>query len=78
VEEREKYMAGKMCPRCKKATFFETATGRKCSQCGATMIVPPNEGKGGQGKRCSNCGKNTVFNRKCSNCGAIYNFLKEE
>lgn len=65
-------MAGKICPKCGKATFFETSTGRKCSQCGATMTVPPNGGKGGQGKKCSNCGKTTVFGNKCTNCGATY------
>ena len=69
-------MAGKMCPKCGKATFFETAFGRECSKCGAKMIISPNSGKGGQGKKCSNCGKTTVFNNKCSNCGASYSIPK--
>ncbi len=49
-------MAGKMCPKCGKATFFETPTGRECSKCGATMKNPTINGKGGKGKKCSNCG----------------------
>lgn len=69
-------MAGKMCPKCGKATFFETPTGRECSKCGATMKSPANSGKGGMGKKCANCGKSTVFNNKCTNCGATYNFPK--
>lgn len=69
-------MAGKLCPKCGKFTFFETTTGRKCSKCGYTMIVPAlnNDGSrtGGKGTKCSNCGKFTVFNNKCTNCGAQY------
>ena len=65
-------MAGMMCPKCGKATFFQTPTGRECSKCGHKMIVPSNNGKGGQGKYCYNCGKNTVFNSKCTSCGTIY------
>lgn len=65
-------MAGMMCPKCEQMTFFKTPTGRKCSKCGYEMIVPPNNGKGGQGNKCYNCGKNTVFNDKCTSCGAIY------
>lgn len=65
-------MAGKRCPRCGEWTFFETQTGRECSKCGYKMIVPANEGKGGRGQKCSNCGKLTVFNGKCRSCGAIY------
>lgn len=44
-------MAGKVCPICGKATFFETASGRECSKCGAKMTVPPNNGRGGQGEK---------------------------
>ncbi len=40
-------MAGKMCPQCGRATFFETQTGRKCTNCGYIMTVPANDGKGG-------------------------------
>jgi len=69
-------MAGKMCPSCGKATFFETPTGRECSKCGATMKIPTNEGKGGKGKKCSNCGKSTVSNDRCSKCGATYKLPK--
>lgn len=61
-----------MCPKCGKMTFFETPTGRRCSKCEYTMTLPVNEGKGGRGYKCSNCGKYTVFNNKCSNCGATY------
>jgi hypothetical protein len=72
-------MAGKMCPnpKCGKATFFESPTGRKCSKCNTTMINSINSGKGGKGRKCSNCGKSTVFNNKCSSCMAIYNFSKQ-
>lgn len=67
-------MAGKICPNCGKFTFFLSIDGRKCTNCGFTMILAPNEGKGGKGKKCSNCGKNTVFNNKCTSCGATYSF----
>jgi len=49
----------------------------KCSKCGFEMIIPPNSGKGGRGKKCANCGKLTVFNNKCNNCGAIYKMPKK-
>ena len=65
-------MAGKMCPKCGKMTFFETPTGRECSKCGCTMTLPANNGKGGQGKKCSNCGKMKVFDDTCRSCGAQY------
>lgn len=67
-------MAGKMCPECGEQTFFETTTGRKCSRCSYTMTLPANEGKGGRGKRCSNCGEHKVFNGSCRGCGAKYTF----
>ncbi len=65
-------MAGKMCPGCGKQTFFETPNGRECSQCGQTMTLPPNEGKGGRGTKCSNCSKYKVRNGRCGGCGAKY------
>ena len=65
-------MAGKLCPKCGSRTFFESTTGRKCTKCGYEMIVPANSGKGGQGTKCYNCGRMTVFNGKCRNCGATY------
>lgn len=65
-------MAGMMCPKCGKATFFKTPTGRKCTKCGFEMVIPVNEGKGGRGKKCPNCGKMTVFGNKCSTCGATF------
>lgn len=40
-------MAGKMCPKCGKYTFFESNAGRTCSKCGYTMTLPANNGKGG-------------------------------
>lgn len=67
-----KIMAGKMCPRCGQYTFFETSTGRRCTKCNYTMNVPPNEGRGGRGQKCSNCGAFTVFNGKCRSCGATF------
>lgn len=65
-------MAGKLCPNCNKYTFFSTTDGRKCTKCGYTMTIAPNDGKGGRGRTCSNCGKMMVFNNKCTNCGAKY------
>ena len=65
-------MAGKECPKCGELTFFPTGTGRQCSKCGYEMKVPPNEGKGGKGRCCSNCGEYKVFNGKCTGCGATY------
>ena len=69
-------MAGKRCPNCGEATFFETASGRKCSKCNLEMTVPPNGGKGGRGKKCSNCNKYTVSGNKCSACSATYKLTK--
>ena len=65
-------MAGKICPNCGKLKFFETPNGRKCSKCNYEVHLPPNNGKGGLGTRCSLCSKQTVFNGKCTNCGAKY------
>ncbi len=66
-------MAGMQCPICKNLTFFKTTgDNRKCTKCGFEMIVPPNNGKGGRGKKCLNCNKMTVFNHKCTTCGAEY------
>ena len=65
-------MAGKMCPKCGVQTFFKTPTGRKCSKCEYEMRVPANNGMGGQGCRCSNCGENKVFNNTCRGCGAQF------
>lgn len=65
-------MAGKRCPSCGAFTFFETASGRKCTKCGYEMILPVNEGKGGKGSKCANCNRYTVFHGVCSNCGARY------
>ncbi|GHS92501.1 hypothetical protein AGMMS50276_00530 [Synergistales bacterium] len=65
-------MAGKLCPKCGELTFFESKDGRECTKCGYKMTLPPNDNKGGQGRKCSNCGKMTVFADKCRNCGAKY------
>lgn len=65
-------MAGRKCPRCNQLTFFVNGRNGECKSCGYEMQVPANEGKGGKGKRCPNCGKYTVFNDACSNCGARY------
>ena len=65
-------MAGKACPSCGQFTFHKSATGRLCSKCGHKMVVPPNDGKGGRGNTCSNCGKMQVFGNKCRGCGATY------
>jgi len=62
----------KICPRCNEKTFCEKSFGRECTKCGYKMTVAPNDGKGGRGRRCSNCGRLTVFNEKCSSCGAKY------
>lgn len=65
-------MAGKMCPSCAEQTFFQTPTGRRCSKCSHTMVLPANDGKGGRGSKCSNCSELKVFNNKCRGCGAKY------
>lgn len=65
-------MAGKLCPECSRQTFFKTTTGRECSKCGYTMTLLLNEGKGGKGRLCSNCGRFKVFNDVCTDCGAKY------
>lgn len=67
-------MAGQVCPKCNQQTFFTTSYGRKCSKCGYTMTLPPNNGKGGRGGKCNNCKKFTVFNCVCKSCGAKYSF----
>ncbi|MDE6780357.1 MAG: hypothetical protein K2J40_02720 [Ruminococcus sp.] len=63
-------MAGRLCPKCGNYTFFETTTGRKCTKCNYAIFVPPNNGKGGRGKRCPNCRLMTMFDGKCTRCGA--------
>lgn len=65
-------MAGSKCPNCKKNTLFKTATGLKCNNpdCTYELYVPANDGKGGKGQQCKNCGQFTVFNDKCRSCGA--------
>lgn len=65
-------MAGKTCPNCDEQTFFETSTGRECSKCHHTMTLPANGGKGGRGRKCSNCNELKVFNNACRGCGAKY------
>ena len=65
-------MAGKKCPKCSELRFFETPYGGQCTNCGFKMTIPPNSGKGGQGKRCLNCGENRVFGDVCRSCGARY------
>ena len=67
-------MPGKPCPKCRNSTFFENSTGRTCSKCGFTMVIPANSGKGGKGSQCPNCGKFTVFNGACRNpkCNAKF------
>ena len=66
-------MPGKLCPYCYELTLFRTTgMNRKCSKCGYEMIVPPNAGKGGKGKKCAHCGMFTIFNDVCTNCGTRY------
>ena len=65
-------MAGKRCPKCNQLTFFVNGRIGECKKCGYKMQVPANEGKGGKGKKCLNCGKFTVFANICSYCGARY------
>lgn len=65
-------MAGKTCPSCTKQTFFEVPTGRKCSKCGYEMKVPPQNGTGGRGTKCPNCGAYKVRDNKCTGCGATF------
>lgn len=65
-------MAGKMCPNCGQYTFFARPYGRECTKCGFRMEIPVNDGNGGKGQKCSNCGKQTVFDGKCRSCGARF------
>ena len=62
-------MAGKICPNCDEATFFQNSEGRACTKCGFKMILEIPKGKR---TKCSNCGKFQVFNNKCKSCGAKY------
>lgn len=65
-------MPGKKCPKCKRLTFFVNGRKGECQSCGYKMHIPANEGRGGRGKRCINCGCFTVFDEVCSHCGARY------
>ena len=65
-------MPGMVCPKCGAKTLFEKPYGGLCSKCGCKMVVPANDGKGGKGQKCSNCGRFTVFEGKCRKCGAKY------
>ena len=64
-------MAGKLCPNCNELAFFKTTgDNRICSKCGFEMIIPPNSGKVGRGKKCANCGEELDINVEfCSKCG---------
>ncbi len=66
-------MAGKRCPSCNGATLFTMGNTMKC-KCGFQVVIPPNEGAGGRGLCCVNCGHYKVFNDKCNNCGARYSY----
>ena len=65
-------MPGKMCPECGHSTLFQFGNQLKCNNpiCRCVVSIPPNEGKGGRGKLCSNCGYYKVFNNLCNGCGA--------
>ena len=71
-------MAGAICPHCGEQTFFTKGGKAECSRCGTTMTVPPNDGKGGRGKKCPNCKRFTVFGNTCRFCGATFNFPKNK
>lgn len=63
-------MAGKICPKCGRQTFWNKGAKMECSNCGYVVIIPPNGGMGGKGQKCPVCGKFTWFNGKCNSCGA--------
>ncbi|MBR7002577.1 MAG: hypothetical protein IKI11_07965 [Neisseriaceae bacterium] len=71
-------MAGKKCPECGKQTLFQNKNEIKCSTCGSTATIPPNEGKGGRGKQCFNCEKYKVFNGTCHECGTVHTYRDSE
>lgn len=65
-------MAGKMCPKCGRQTFWNKGGRLECSnpECGYKIFIPANQGMGGKGKKCPVCGKFTWFQGKCTSCGA--------
>ena len=63
-------MAGKICPKCEQKTLWNHGNKLKCSKCDYTIIIPPNQGKGGKGQKCPVCGKYTWFDKQCNSCGA--------
>ncbi|MBP3610991.1 MAG: hypothetical protein J6J42_11735 [Lachnospiraceae bacterium] len=63
-------MAGKICPKCGEQTLWNKGNKLVCSRCEYTIIIPPNQGMGGKGKKCPVCGKYTWFNGRCNNCGS--------
>jgi DNA-directed RNA polymerase subunit M/transcription elongation factor TFIIS len=68
-------MSGKLCPNCKKLTFYKTnGENRKCTNCGYEMFVPIDSK--GRGSKCPNCGRLTVHDQNgkssCTNCGATF------
>lgn len=71
-------MPGMKCPECSKGTLFSIPTGKKCSNCGFTVIVIPNKGKGGRGNKCVICGRMTVFNGQCTKCGSKYSSRRKK
>lgn len=66
------------CPVCHRLTFFQTPTGRKCTNpdcpAHAEMFIPANGGKGGKGAQCPKCRSFSVFSGVCRRCGARSNY----
>lgn len=62
------------CPHCREHTFYETPTGRRCRNCGFTVMRPANGGAGGKGRYCYICHRYQVFHGKCRSCGAKESF----
>jgi uncharacterized Zn-finger protein len=68
-------MSGKLCPNCKKLTFYKTnGVNRKYTNCGYEMFVPIKSK--GRSAKCPNCGRLTVHDQNgkssCTNCGATF------
>lgn len=68
-------MAGKRCPNCDKQSLFTKGNTMEC-KCGFQANVPPNNGRGGRGEYCVNCGHYKVRNNTCGNCGTTYKYPK--
>jgi ribosomal protein L32 len=71
-------MAGKLCRPCGRQTFFESLTGRTCTQCNFKVVVPKDIRTEAGYIKCPSCKKFKLPHGDCKNCGALSYVTKPE